>query len=370
MKLYIRFVLVASHSKCGLGDKCQLYAKNIGMTLDDILRDEIRPNMTLNNQSISLKMSAALTMIMLVAGLINSMLSFLTFYSKDLRKVGCGIYLLASSVVSLLTISIFTVRFWFLVLTQMNVSISLSVLRGGCRSIEPMLKLFIYLDAWLNACVAVERAVHVAKGIKFDKEKSKRIARWIILILPFCIMSSIIHEPLYRKLIENKSGGDQSVGSQIEKDKKEGDKKEEYVWCLTLYSRSVQDYNTFILFLHLVGPFTANLFSALFIVFGSARQRAVARTRQTYREHVYEQLREHKQLLISPLILLVLSLPRLIIALLSGCVDASRYMWLYLSGYFISFTPSMLVFVVFVLPSELYRNKFKESLRSWHRRIH
>jgi hypothetical protein len=326
-----------------------LYDKSIGITLDDILRDEIRPSMTLNDQPISVKMSAALTMIMFVAGLINSILSLLTFYRKDLRKVGCGMYLLASSITSLLTIGMFTVKFWFLVRTQMNFSIRLSILRGGCVSIEPMLKLFLYLDAWLNACVAIERAVNVSKGVKFDKEKSKRIARWIIILLPFCIMGTIIHEPLYRRLIELKPYED---------------KIDRYTWCLTRYSRSVQYYNTAILFFHLVAPFIVNLFSALFIIFGSARQRSVARIKQTYREHVYKQLSEHKQLVISPLILLVLSLPRLIISLLSGCVDVSRYPWLFLFGYFISFTPSMLIFVVFVLPSKLYRNTFKESLRS------
>jgi hypothetical protein len=108
----------------------------------------------------------------------------------------------------------------------------------------------------------------------------------------------------------------------------------------------------------------------LFIIFGVARQRSVARTGQTYRKHVLEQLNEHKQLLISPIILLVLALPRLIISLLSGCVNASRNPWLYLLGYFISFSPSMLVFVIFVLPSKLYTKTFKKLLQSWRRKIH
>jgi hypothetical protein len=316
--------------------------------------------MTLDNQPFTVEMSAALTMIIFVAGLINSILSFLTFQSKDLRKVGCGIYLLTSSITSLLTISMLTVKFWFVVLTQMNVSISRSVLQGGCVFVEPMLKLFLYLDAWLNACVAVERAVLISKGVTFDRKKSKRIAQRTIIILPFIIMITLIHEPLHRELFESKA----------EKDKTGENKTENYVWCVTRYSRSIQDYNTAILFFHLVIPFIANLFSALFIIFGSARQRAVARTSQTYREHIYEQLHKHKQLVISPVILLVLSLPRLIISLLSGCVNASRYPWLYLCGYFISFIPSMLIFVVFVLPSKLYRKTFKESLNSWRRRIH
>jgi hypothetical protein len=370
---------------CFVGDWCRSYTRSIGLTLDDILREEIRPNMTLRNQSFVVKISAALTMIMFFGGLINSVLSLLTFQNKDLLEVGCGMYLLASSITSLLTVSMFTVKFWFVVLTQINVSVSLSVLRGGCMCIEPLLKLFVYLDTWLNACVAVERTVNVSKGVKFDKKNSKCIARWIIIILPFCIMGTIIHEPLHRDLFEYetekyKSKEYEGGTNQSEEYERRTNKSEKYerwinesekfetekhVWCVTRYSRSVQNYNTAILFFHLVVPFIANLVSALFIIFGVARQRSVARTGQSYREHVYEQLSEHKQLVISPVILLVLALPRLIISLLSRCVNAASSPWLYLFGYFISFTPSMLIFVVFVLPSELYKKKFKESLTRW-----
>jgi hypothetical protein len=145
---------------------------------------------------------------------------------------------------------------------------------------------------------------------------------------------------------------------------------ETHILCVISYPRSVQDYNTVILFFHLLAPFAANLFSAVYIVFGTARRRTVAQNRQTYKEHIVEQLSEHKQLVISPAILLVLSLPRVITSLVSGCVDASRYPWLYLCGYFISFTPSMFIFVVFVLPSELYKKKFRESLQNWRHQTH
>jgi hypothetical protein len=334
------------------------------MTLDDLLRDEIKMNMPFNNQSFSVKMSAALTMIIFVAGVVNSLLSFLTFQNKDLRKVGCVMYLLASSITSLITVCMLTIKFWFVVLTQMNVSASLSVLRGGCVSIEPVLKLFVYLDSWLNACVAIERAVNVAKGVNFDKEKSKRIARWLIIILPFCIMGTIIHEPLYRELFVynlQKVNKDEKkiVEIEISGNETTRNETENFVWCMARYSRAVQDYNTAILFFHLVAPFVVNLFSALFIIFGSVRKRSATRT---------EQLSEHRQLMISPIILLVLSLPRLVISMLSGCVKASRNPWLYLLGYFISLTSSMLIFAIFVLPSKLYRETFKKSLTSWRGR--
>ncbi|CAF4167892.1 unnamed protein product, partial [Adineta steineri] len=185
-------------SSCVIGNPCNFYIKGIGLTLDDILRDELLPNKVLNNQSFSIKLSAGLTIIMFVAGLINSILSFITFQHKDSQQVGCGMYLLASSITSLLAISMFIIKYWFVVLTHINVSTSLSILRGGCTSIEPILKLFLYLDGWLNACVAVERAVLIFKGVTFDKKKSKSIARQTLLILPFCIFGTLIHELVYQ----------------------------------------------------------------------------------------------------------------------------------------------------------------------------
>ncbi|CAF1185497.1 unnamed protein product [Adineta steineri] len=343
-------------SSCVIGDQCNFYLKGIGLTLDDILRNELQPNIVLNNQSFSIKFSAGLTIIMFIAGLINSILSFITFQHKDSQQVGCGMYLLTSSMTSLLAISMFIIKFWFVVLTHINVSTSLSVLRGGCAYIEPILKLFLYLDGWLNACVAVERAILIFKGVKFDKKKSKSIARRTILILPFCIFGTLIHELVYRQLFVYETGLD-----KIDMNKTNEDTNNRYVSCITHYSPSIQDYNTAILFFHLVGPFIVNLFSALFIIFGGAHQRSMARTNQNFKEHVKEQFCEHKQLIISPIVLLVLSIPRLIISLLPGCAKTSENLWLYLGPYFISFTPSMLIFLIFVFPSELYMKAFKQS---------
>ncbi|CAF0993172.1 unnamed protein product [Adineta steineri] len=350
-------------SSCVIGDQCNTYIKGIGLTLDDILRDELQPNKVLNNQSFSIKFSAGLTIIMFVAGLINSVLSFITFQHKDSQQVGCGMYLLTSSITSLLTISMFIIKFWFVVLTHINVSTSLAVLRGGCASIESILKLFLYLDGWLNACVAVERALLLFQGVNFNKKKSKFIAKRTILILPFCIFGTLIHEFVFRRLFVYETGLDKT-----DTNKTNEDTNNRYVSCITHYSPSIQDYNTAVLFFHLVGPFIVNLFSALFIIFGGAQQRSTARPNQNFKEHIKEQFREHKQLIISPIVLLVLSIPRLIISLLPGCAKTSEKLWLYLGAYFISFTPSMLIFLIFVFPSELYMKAFKQSFNCIRRR--
>ncbi|CAF1691471.1 unnamed protein product, partial [Adineta ricciae] len=87
-----------------IGDQCNLHYKSIGLTLDDILYEELKKNSTLSQQIVSIKLSAALATIMFFGGLINSFLSWVTYQNKDAQQVGCGFYLLASSITSFLTI--------------------------------------------------------------------------------------------------------------------------------------------------------------------------------------------------------------------------------------------------------------------------
>lgn len=69
-------------------------------------------------------------------------------------------------------------------------------------------------------------------------------------------------------------------------------------------------------------------------------QLQTSRMGHKYREQLLlQQLKKHKQFLISPVVLVLLSLPRLIISLVSECVDVSSHSWLSLSGYFISLIP-------------------------------
>ena len=385
--LFLSDILDSKQLICSIGDRCHFYTATIGLPLDDILRGEVQQNRTLSNQSVSVKISAALTIIMFIAGLINSIFSYLTFQSKEVQQVGCGLYLFTASITSLLTMSMFVVNFWFAVVTQMNLSTNHSIHLGNCIIIEPMLQLFLYFDTWLYACVAIERTVQVLKGVHFDKKKSKRMAQWIIFILPFCIMASLIHEPLHRRMFEYETETNKVYASRtdsITRDIVETEKNKtsidtiyqstinRQVWCVIRYSSSssVQNYNTAIILIHHVVPFLANLFSALFIIYGAARQRSVTQTDQTFREHVRQQFSQHKQLIISPVVLLLLlSMPRLIISTLPGCARTSNNLWLYLTAYFFIFTPSILIFIIFVIPSDLYMKTFRKSLTSWRRRI-
>ena len=334
-------------SDCYFGSQCQFYAKGFGLTLDDILRYEIQPNRSFFNQSLIVIITGLITILFFSFGLISGTISCLIFKRQKCKQIGCGFYLLASSRTSILTICMFTLKYCFLILSQLNIITNRTILHIGCISIDPLLKIFLYTENWFNACVAIERAYAVLKKIQFNKKSSVQMAKRLIYFIPLLIILSFLHEFLHRNLFD--------------------DKEEHRTWCVNYYSNSFQYYNSTILFIHFLAPFTINLLSALFVIINGARQHTKSQRQQTYFEHLRKEFRIHKHMLISPLVLVILSSPRLIISLISSCIKSSRNPSLFLFAYLISFVPSMLVFVVFVLPSNLYKRELKESVKTWRR---
>ncbi|CAF4598315.1 unnamed protein product [Rotaria socialis] len=208
--------------------------------------------------------------------------------------------------------------------------------------IEPLLKLLLYIDNWLNGCVASERAFSVFKGISFSKSKSRTMAKWIISSVVIINIILLCPQIFYLNLFD--------------------DLKEERTWCVVLYSSLLNTYSSSIVFFHFFAPFLLNLFSAIFIIIGTARQRFLMKTEHRFTNHFKSKLKQHKHLLISPIILVILSLPRLIISYTLNCKKSSEYFWLFLFGYFISFMPSVLMCFVFVLPSVTYKKEFQQVL--------
>ena len=331
-------------SDCFFGDRCQFYAKGLGLTLDDMLRYELRPAFSFDQQTSAVKISSALILTLFAIGLVNSILALMTFRSSTVRQVGVGIYLYASSISSLFTVILLNLKFWFLIGTHIYSSISRPILRAGCLVLEPTLRLSLFIDNWLNACVAIERSITIFKGVNFNKQLSRRLARWMTIVLPCLICVSLVHEPVYRDLFY--------------------DGEEKRHWCILEYSTGMMSYSTFILSFHTLAPFSINLISAFYIITKSARRRVHARHGETFRSNFRSNLKEHRQLIISPLVLATLSLPRVIITSLTECVKTYRNPWLFLSGYIISFFSSITVFIVFVLPSPLYKEEFGKSIQS------
>ncbi len=91
------------------------------------------------------------------------------------------------------------------------------------------------------------------------------------------------------------------------------------------------------------------------------------KTEQNYRKVLFEKLLQHKHLLITPFLLIILAIPRLIISFASGCMQTADDAWLFLVGYFISFIPPILIFFIFVVPSQTYKEEFCNTFKRYQR---
>ena len=95
-------------------------------------------------------------------------------------------------------------------------------------------------------------------------------------------------------------------------------------------------YNYIIHILHFFGPFSINLVSSIILIIKLSRQQSNVDKKRSYKEILKEQVRSHKHLLIAPIVLVILSIPRLIITFVSKCMKSIDDAWLYLIGYLIS----------------------------------
>lgn len=111
------------------------------------------------------------------------------------------------------------------------------------------------------------------------------------------------------------------------------------------------------------------MISALVLIITQSRQKAKVKQDQSYKEHVRKVYRDHRHLLIAPVVLVILAVPRLIISFVWKCMQSANDSWLFLVGYFISFIPPMLTFIIFVLPSKFYRQEFGKSIQRFRQMI-
>ncbi|CAF4488912.1 unnamed protein product [Rotaria sp. Silwood2] len=152
------------------GRQYQFSTKDFIFSLDQILGYHIKPSISVHQQPFIVKLSI-ITTIMLILELIIGSLSIATFKVKTSREVGCGYYLLVSSISSMCMIIVLTIKFWQLVLSQMSIITNGSIMFIDCISIEIILKSCLVSSEWLNDCVAMERMFNVIKAVKADRSR-------------------------------------------------------------------------------------------------------------------------------------------------------------------------------------------------------
>jgi hypothetical protein len=142
-------------------------------------------------QSSLIQITFGVTVVMLLLGWINGILVLITFKNKKVRQVGCGFYLLGSSSTTLVTMTMFVLKFILLLDIQMGSVTNRTFLSVQCSSMDFLVRIGLNMDQWLNACVAIE-------GARFDKAKSREKAKYAIPTLLIFVMISTVYDPIYR----------------------------------------------------------------------------------------------------------------------------------------------------------------------------
>ena len=231
----------------------------------------------------------------------------------------------------------------FLFISHLYLVTNRSFLRFHCSSIDFLFRILLIICDWLNASVTIERSVAIIKGVSFDKSKSKRASRWVLLFIVLLSVSTSVQDPIFRRLIY--------------------DEEDKRIWCVTKYPSHIQDYNSVVALFHYSVPLMINLLGALLMIVMVARIRLNAKKQQSYAQYLLQQLKIHKHLLISGFALVILELPRPVFSFLYDCIKRVRDPWLPLIGYFLSCLPPVCTFIIFILPSPSYRENFKKGMQ-------
>ena len=121
------------------------------------------------------------------------------------------------------------------------------------------------------------------------------------MILSILVASSLIHNSIYRKLIGETNDDDQES-----------------------YSSNVRFYNSLIHTIHFIIPFIINLCSVIILIKKKATQQSHFNKKQSYKTILLKQIRKHKHLIVSPIVLVLVGIPRLVFIFISKCMNSSN----------------------------------------------
>ncbi|CAF1375767.1 unnamed protein product [Didymodactylos carnosus] len=183
----------------------------------------------------------------------------------------------------------------------------------------------------------------VIKGLDFDRKKSAKLAKYVIVgVVLFSILLSW-HEILYHYLVDDPS---QAPG---------------HYWCVAEYKEKwIEVYEQTTNIINMIAPFLINLVTTIILLITVVRRKVTSLTNDKNKD-AFQLLKEHlslyKAFIISPFLIIVLELPRLVLLFSLACIQFEWQKHLYLSSYLISQLPFVLTLLIFVVTKRSYRQE-------------
>ncbi|CAF1655307.1 unnamed protein product [Adineta ricciae] len=135
--------------------------------------------------------------------------------------------------------------------------------------------------------------------------------------------------------------------------------------CITRFDQSsISIYNRINTLIHHLLPFSIQIISITLLVIYAARSRSKASNNNkiTLSQLIKKQLFLQKELYITPTIIIMASLPQAILSFSLACVQLNEFkQHLLLSSFLLSYSPQVLGFILYVLPSSAFKEEFNQT---------
>jgi hypothetical protein len=331
--------------RCHYGQMCQYSNELMSFTLDSLIVKDIQ-----NHRQISTGFYISVVVLIFLFGLFNNLNSFLTFIRPKPRKMAVGNYLLIISIVDQCSLLLLFFKVIHIILGINGTLFSYpNVNLYSCKIVSYLLSVLIRITYWLTSFISIERLCLVLFPTSVILKNPRRAIGFTIIVIVF-VFGMHIHEFMYYTTIVDLSYP--SVNVTI---------------CVTDYVISfVSTYNHVNVLVHYFIPFLIQIISITILIIQAAylRARAGNNNQQTFVNVFKRQFKELKEQYVTPMIIVLSSLPQIILSFSYTCTELKQPWERYtlLTTYFLSYLPQMLGFILHVLPSTTYSKEFYQTV--------
>ena len=334
--------------KCYYGNLCQFTTLHYAVSLDALIGTQIFRSMPLRSQPKVVLWSLIVVLILLIVGSISNLLSIAIFFRRQPRESASGVYLSIISLTAQTGLIIFVEKYISTIVSQINTRENPIWTWIDCFVLETLVSTLPTIYDWLTACLAIDRAMTATQGASYNKKRNQRLAKYINIFICIIVTTTCIHKAIGRHLINDPIST-------------------EHTWCVLAGSSLLMRYESIINVIHLIGPFTVNLMSTFFFLTSLARRKTETTAKQrkvktNYRSILLEQILIYRPFVVSPILIALFSLPRLIFTFAFTCIQATWQKDIFLAGYFISFVPLTSTLFIFVFPSPAYQEELHKII--------
>ncbi|CAF4213936.1 unnamed protein product [Rotaria sp. Silwood2] len=316
---------------CYQGPLCELNLQAFGFTLDSLLIEFSKQRKIIYT---------SIALLLVIVGLFNNICSFITFKRPAPRKAAAGNYLLLASVLNQAALLCLLLK-----LIEITFEIPNEHL---CKAMSYLLSVLTRATFYLTSWITVHGVLMTISPNR-SASKNPRIAIVVSTVTLVIILAMHTHEIIYSSVIQHVS-------------------TDSFMCVIDIRIQSILTYNRIATLIDYLLPFSIQIICITTLIVKAAQSRLKAtRESNTFYQVLKKQFQTQKDLYIIPITIVLSSLPQIIITFSLACKhqeDWQRHTLL--CAYLLSYAPQILGFILYVLPSTLYKKEFNQTLIGKH----